>query len=559
MNIIRLLKVASAAFFFVLGPAAAQNPGAVTNHAFIIGKGPGQTGYTSLLCGSAQLAVGQSAADPICRTITGDVTITAAGVTAIGADKVLVSMIADAELKALAGLASAADKLPYFTGLGTAALADFTGFGRSLVDDANAAAGRTTLGVVIGTDVQGYDADLAALAANSTDGLWAHTGAGTGAARSLTAPAAGITITNPAGVAGNPTFGLANDLAALEGLSSNGCAARTATDTWATRTITGTANQIAVTNGDCVSGNPTISIPSNAALPGSPTTTTQAFSDNSTKIATTAYVDAQVAGGVAGVASIDGQTGAITTDSSIDAISNVIGLAAIPSGNMLANTSGSPGQSVPTKLPYLARATASFTTDASSSTATVYSYILTGAGGGGGGANGATAAGGGGGAGGTCFGTFTGVAAGATVTITLGTGGTAGSTAGGNGGNGGSSTIAATGITTITATGGGGGGGTTTTVGFSGGGGTCSTGTGVKSVIGGRGTYGNPGTGATLGGGVGGGSFWGGGGENANAAQSTTGGAGRAFGSGGGGAVGATSSGGVGAVGTAEVTWMSVQ
>lgn len=110
------------------------------------------------------------------------------------------------------------------------------------------------------TEKQPADADLTALAGLSGTGIVVRTAANTYAERTTAAPAAGLTITNPAGIAGNITFAFANDLGAIEALGSTGFAVRTAADTWAQRSLTQPAAGITISNSDGVSGNPTFAL-----------------------------------------------------------------------------------------------------------------------------------------------------------------------------------------------------------------------------------------------------------------------------------------------------------
>jgi hypothetical protein len=71
----------------------------------------------------------------------------------------------DATLTALAGLATGADKFPYSTGADTFAQADLTAFARTLLDDANAGAVLSTLGVSAFVQTLLDDADAAAVRA----------------------------------------------------------------------------------------------------------------------------------------------------------------------------------------------------------------------------------------------------------------------------------------------------------------------------------------------------------------------------------------------------------
>ena len=76
------------------------------------------------------------------------------------------------------------------------------------------------------------------------------------------------------------------DLTALAALSSTGLVARTGGATYAERTITGTANQITVSNGDGVAGNPTLSTPQDIHTGATPTFSTITVGDAGVKIET---------------------------------------------------------------------------------------------------------------------------------------------------------------------------------------------------------------------------------------------------------------------------------
>jgi len=77
-------------------------------------------------------------------------------------------LFGDAGLAALTDLVPAADRVPYFTGTGTSALATLTASARTLLSQGNYAAMRALLDVEPGVDVQAYDTDLAAIAALAT-------------------------------------------------------------------------------------------------------------------------------------------------------------------------------------------------------------------------------------------------------------------------------------------------------------------------------------------------------------------------------------------------------
>lgn len=122
----------------------------------------------------------------------------------------------DATLTALAGLTTAADQMIYSTGVDAFAMTSLTAFGRSLIDDADASAARTTLGLAIGTNVQAWDADLDAIAALAgTSGFLKKTAANTWSLDTNTYITGNQTITLSGDVSGSGTTAITVTLASV--------------------------------------------------------------------------------------------------------------------------------------------------------------------------------------------------------------------------------------------------------------------------------------------------------------------------------------------------------
>jgi len=119
--------------------------------------------------------------------------------------------------------------------------------------------------VTIGTGLTFSGGTLAASGGGTTAHALTFNNAGAGAASGSTFDGSVAITVSYNTIGAQP---LDSTLTALAAFNTNGLLAQTAADTFTGRTITGTSGQITVTNGDGVSGNPTIGLPNSGVTAG---------------------------------------------------------------------------------------------------------------------------------------------------------------------------------------------------------------------------------------------------------------------------------------------------
>ena len=137
----------------------------------------------------------------------------------------------DPTLSALAGVTTAANKLIYADGSDSFTTTDLTSFIRTLLDDTTSTEARATLEITAG---QPLDSTLTALAAYNTDGLLTQTAADTFTGRTLTGTSNRISISNGNGVSGNPTIDIHSSYVGQTSITTLGTIT---TGTWTANTI----------------------------------------------------------------------------------------------------------------------------------------------------------------------------------------------------------------------------------------------------------------------------------------------------------------------------------
>lgn len=228
--------------------------------------------YNSLV---DDLTADANAARPVTAGGTGATSASGAR-TALGVEPGTNVQAFDALLQSIAGLTTVANQIIYTTGTDVVAVATITTYGRSLIDDADAAAARTTLGLgSLATASSVNDANWSGADLSIANG---GTGASTAAAAltALGAAASAITITAGTGLSGggnltaNRSFSV--DYGTAAGTAAQGNDSRIVNAVPNTRTV---AAGTGLTGGGALSANVALAVDSTVWRDASPPTGAQ--------------------------------------------------------------------------------------------------------------------------------------------------------------------------------------------------------------------------------------------------------------------------------------------